>query len=275
MLFHEAEVTRSLSNLYKQSFGIREERGIRVIDSNEIIAKKLQEQQLTSEFPQRGGTDPDGFSPGLFAEEVEVVPEIDYVAEAKAEAEEILAEAKAQAEAICQESRNQAEEVREAARNEGWQKGYEESTARAEQELALKLAELEETKQELNRDYEERLKNMEPQLLDAILQVVEKVFHIQFGDKKEILLYLLTNAINGIEGCKNFQIRVGQENYRFVNNHKEEIVERIGNDITIEVIADPVIAEDKCMIETDVGVFDCSLGVQLENLIKALRSLGT
>ena len=270
MLFHEAEVTRSLSNLYKQSFVVREEKKTRVIDSNEMVARKLRELEKGYGTTR---ADSDGFSPGIAAQEVEVAPEVDYVAEAKAEAEAILSEAKAQAEAIRQKGSDQAEEVREAARNEGWQKGYEESTARAEQELALKLAELEETKQELIRKYEAQMKDMEPQLLDAILQVVEKVFHIQFSDKKDILLYLLSNAINGIEGCRNFQIRVGQENYQFVNSHREEILERVGNDVTIEVIADSAIAGDKCMIETDVGIFDCSLGVQLENLIKALRSL--
>lgn len=39
------------------------------------------------------------------------------------------------------------------------------------------------------------------------------------------------------------------------------------------MIADPMLEENQCMIETDSGIFNCSLGVQLENLIKDLKSL--
>ncbi len=277
MSFHEAEVTKSLYNMYRQPTEKQPERVARVIDSNEIIARKLQElqqeKQIVVGVPDGSLPEADGFTPGLFAQEVEVVPEVDYVAEAKEEAERILEEARAEADAVRQEARIQAENVKETARNEGYQKGYEESTARGEQELAIKLAELEEKKEELFQNYEAKLADMEPQLLDAIIQVVEKVFHIQFADKKEILLYLLSNTINGIEGCRHFQIRVGRNSYEYVNAHKAEIEARIGSDMTLDVIAGSAIAEDKCMIETDTGVFDCSLDVEFENLIKALRSL--
>lgn len=261
-----------MSNLYKRPFVVGEEYPARVINSNELIERRLRElQSQQSVAPSQQPED--GFTPGLDAPEVEAIPEIDYVAEAQAEAERLLEEAKEQAAAIRQEAESDIEHIKQQAQEEGFQKGYEEGSTQAEQELAVKRRELEEKKQELLENYEKQLAEMEPQLLEVILQVVEKVFHIQFADKKEILLYLLSNAINGIEGCKHFQIRVGHENYQFVSDHKDEIKARISDDISIEVLSDTVLEEDKCMIETDVGVFDCSLGVQLENLIKTLRSL--
>ena len=98
------------------------------------------------------------------------------------------------------------------------------------------------------------MQELEPKLLDVILDVVEKVFHIQFNDKRDILLHLISGTIAEIEGCKNFRIRVGK-------------------DSQIEVISDTSLEGNQCVIETETGVFDCSLGVQLENLIKDLRSL--
>ena len=114
---------------------------------------------------------------------------------------------------------------------------------------------------------------MEKDLVDVILEVFNKVFHIQFDDKTEILLSLVSDAIMGIEGSKDFRIRVAQVNFELMENHRHELEDRLGEDISLEMIADPMLEENQCMIETDSGIFNCSLGVQLENLIKDLKSL--
>ena len=59
----------------------------------------------------------------------------------------------------------------------------------------------------------------------------------------------------------------------FICTNKEEILERVGAGIEIEIVADSSMDGNSCVIETDSGVFDCSLGVQLENLIKDIKSL--
>ena len=253
-----------MSNLYKQYFVARQSEKTRVIDSNEVVEKRLAELKKREAAAAAGAG---GFVEGLVAPVVEVEPddepEIDYVEEAKTKAEGILSEAKGRSEAMIEEAQGRAQQIRDTAREEGYQSGYNEGRQRASKELEEKKAELEQERLRQQKQYDEQLADMEPQLLDVIIRVVEKVF----------LLYLIGNAISGIEGCRSFQIRVGADNYQFMNAHKAEIVDRIGEDVSIEVIADNLIAEDKCMLETDVGVFDCSLSVQLENLIKDLRSL--
>ena len=41
----------------------------------------------------------------------------------------------------------------------------------------------------------------------------------------------------------------------------------------VEIMADAALQERQCMIETDSGVFDCGIDIQLENMIKSLKSL--
>ena len=82
-------MTRLLSNLYKRPFVVGEEYPARVINSNELIERRLRElQSQQSVAPSQQPED--GFTPGLDAPEVEAIPEIDYVAEAQAEAERLL-----------------------------------------------------------------------------------------------------------------------------------------------------------------------------------------
>ena len=42
---------------------------------------------------------------------------------------------------------------------------------------------------------------------------------------------------------------------------------------TMEIIEDPLLKENECMIESDSGIFDCSLGVELSELSRKLKLL--
>ena len=233
-----------MSNLYKQWGVAPKQEGARIINSNAIVAQKIEE--MAKKMREQAGTEvdfTDGFSQGLGAENVEAIleePQADPIEEAK---------------------------------EEGRTRGYDEGKAKAdaeEQEMQRHLQQLEES---LNTDYRNKLQHMEQQVVEVVVHVFEKVFHIQFDDKTEILLSLVSDAIMGIEGSKDFRIRVAEVNFEFMENHRHELEERVGEDISLEMIADPMLEENQCMIETDSGIFNCSLGVQLENLIKDLKSL--
>lgn len=163
------------------------------------------------------------------------------------------------------------------AKEEGGKQGYEEGFHQAQETLEAeyqqKQEELERLEQKRQDNYEMQMQELEPKLLDVILTVVEKVFHIQFKDKREILLYLVGNAIANIEGSKSFRIRIGIDQKEFIEFHKEEILDRVGHDMSLEIVSDIALSGNQCIIETETGVFDCSMDVQLKNLIKDLRSL--
>ncbi|MCI5872182.1 MAG: FliH/SctL family protein [Clostridiales bacterium] len=280
LLSPEAEVTKSLSNLFKPWSVQTEVSNARVINSNELMAEYLEKNAVQRVVPQEQA-EPTGesgeFSEGLFAggnpTVIKAEPEVDYVAIAKEEAEQILADANAKAEELINHANAEVDKIRETAKN----KGYEDGKEMLERELAELRTQMQESyrqkTEELEYDYCEKRKNMEHELVDVILSVFNKVFHIQFDNKKHILMYLIDDAIMNIEGEKRFRIKVAQSNVLFLENHKEEILDRVGHDIELEILADSMMDGNDCIIETDSGVFDCSLGTQLENLIKDIRSL--
>ena len=100
-----------MSNFYRNNYVIRGEQVRRVINTNDIIAEKMQaiveeQKQAQREELMRkrqeaidaGETE---FTEGLFAKELELEPEpepqIDYVAQAKEQAEKIITEATVEA----------------------------------------------------------------------------------------------------------------------------------------------------------------------------------
>ena len=168
-----------MSNLYKQWGVAPKQEGARIINSNAIVAQKIEE--MAKKMREQAGTEvdfTDGFSQGLGAENVEAIleePQADPIEEAKEEAERILSEAKAKADAILNDAQTQKAELLEQAKEEGRTRGYDEGKAKAdaeEQEMQRHLQQLEES---LNTDYRNKLQHMEQQVVEVVVHVFEKV----------------------------------------------------------------------------------------------------
>lgn len=275
-----------MSNLYKSWFTRTENDKMRVIKSDDLVAELLKrraamEGERAKAASVQGvgaeGGNPDEFNPGILGDAsgnvIKAEPDEDEREKAKKEAERLLAEAKREAEEIVSTAQAKRQEIADAARDEG----YAEGSRQVEQELNLLRSQLqvsfEEKKSELESEYTRKRTVMERDLVEVILEVFNRVFHIQFDHKKQILIHLIEQAILNIEGDKKFRIKVAESNVAFLENHMEQMLDRIGHDVELEVVTDQGLDGNDCIIETDSGVFDCSLGVQLENLVKDIRSL--
>ncbi|MBR1629002.1 MAG: hypothetical protein IJ679_07030 [Lachnospiraceae bacterium] len=243
--------------------------------------------------------------PPINREEIlaEIQKESDEIlANANAEAEKILAEAGENAEQIrgeaeqalaeAQEVKGRAEEEgRAAGHAEGYQAGYEEGGAKAleeyeaksnalkesyaerEADFAAKSAEFDAEVRRLKAEYKQKESNFERQMGDLFCDIIDKVFHIEFSDKEEIILHLVDNVISNTPSSKEYMVRVNDHNYDLLNENKAMLIEKVGSGIGIDIIKDPLLGDEECQIETDGGVYDCGMDVQLENLLKDLRAL--
>ena len=266
-----------MSNLYKQYWVTNQQDNTRVINANAVLEErmaKILERQRAEQLHQEELAR--SFEAGIVRDDTEVieeVEEVDYVEQAKVEAERILAEANSEAQAVLNQAYLDAKNLREDAKVQG----YAEANVVMQKELQEKCSALEAEysarSRALELDYTQKRDNMESDLVNVILDVFNKVFHIQFDSKKHILMHLINDAILNIEGDREFRIKVADSNVLFLENHREDILERVGHGIELEFIADSSLDGNDCLIETDSGVFDCGLDTQLENLIKDIRSL--
>ena len=263
----------------------------RVINTNDMIAERMQaivneqKQAQRAELLRRreesiAAGEADGepeFTEGLFAQELELEaepePQIDYVEQAKEQAQQILEEANAKAAMIHDKAMKEADTLREMGRQEGYQKGFESAVREADEKLQAGEEALAFREQELKEQYDRAMAELEPQLLDTILTVFEEVFRVQFSGKREMLLSLVKHGMRGIRETKQYKIRVSEAEVSFLRAHKEELQEKVGGDVQIDIVMDPDLSESQCVIDADSGVYDCSLDVALENLTRDLRSL--
>lgn len=272
-------MTKSLSNLLK--VGTTISKSERVIDYNDIIKDRVEAARIAS----LNRVESDGFVSGLEADIVErlVQDETDVEAaafdsavtleQAQAEADSIVEQARQEADSIIAQANEQAEQIRESARQEGYELGQAES----EQQIQNTCQELEQQYEQrtasLEADYEERRKSMEPQLVDALLTVFTEVTHTVSEDNKEIVLHLINNVLENIENSHEYIVKVSLEDYNFVVNNQGKIYCAMSNEVNIDVVQDSSLKQNECVIETDKGLFNCSLDVELNNLIKQIRLL--
>ena len=128
-------------------------------------------------------------------------------------------------------------------------------------------------KQQLQEEYSNRMEHMESDIVDAVVQVFEKVFQIQFSDKRTMLLALVKNTLMDVDAGNKVRIHVNETDHEMLMEHLEEIQKQVGGDVSIEFVQENKFEDGQCQIETSYGVFDCGLDTQFTNLIKDIRSL--
>ncbi len=276
-----------MSNVYKQLGLPAEKSEIRVIDYNKIISEKLERIKLelekdSSEFQE------DGFTVGLNAENVEILlddkqePAITEE-EAKNTAEEILQSAREEAERIRSVAENdaaaivkQAEEERiqilQDSSQEGREQGYQEGTEKARIEYEAQKEELNRQREEMELELKKQQEEMEPKLVETILEVLSSVTHLMAENKKDLILTIVNSALEGIDVSKNYIIRVCHEDAVFLRNNRDKL--NTGEtDAEFEIVEDPAMKKNQCIIDTELGFIDCGLDLQLEELSEDIRLL--
>lgn len=292
---------------FKQGIGYTfQDEEKRIIDTNQLVASKLEvlaeimqkeaekKQNFSDEFSQGIEAseveqllmDPDAQGDGFGMEEltadgmsgniIKAAPQVDMAA-VNAQSEELLANAEAEAREIVEAANAEAEAIRNSAHqegmDEGYRTGYDEGVNAAKQEYQDKLMELDRRAKELEDEYDARIDELEPQFIDVLTDIYEHVFHVSLSDNKEIVFHLIQDAIRKVEGSGNFIIHVSGEDYGFVSMQKEELLAGIAGAENAEIVEDMTLKGNECYIESNGGIFDCSLETQLAGLKRELRLL--
>ena len=109
--------------------------------------------------------------------------------------------------------------------------------------------------------------------MDAVIHVFDQVLHTDFTDHREVLLYLIRRTVRHIKNSREFRIFVSADDYTDLSAKKDEIIEKIGGEVVLDIIMDESMQSGQCTIDTDEGVFECGLEIQLANLTKDLQAL--
>lgn len=275
LLFHVVEVTKSLPNLIKhQMLGFTsldqvtlnngEKNFVRIIDNNIVGDKSLKkEHELEGNI--------------IKSAEDEMAATREQIENVKNEAQMLLQNARQEADIIIKEAMTQAESIEEEAKAQGHEEGLLQGRQEAQKELEAAKEELKakyhNKELKLEDEYYDKMKELEPEFAKLTCQLVYKLTGILAENKKDVIIYIMNRALREIENSKNFLIKVSEEDYEEVMSRVEEIYGKNNPSISIDILAESKLIKNQCLIETDNGIVDASLEVQLEGLIEDIMLL--
>ena len=268
-----------------------------VIDSNELAkqlilkqereykAKLLEEERerRLAAMREAGEEIPDGMDADEFLGLADTIMQKDEP-DVSAQVEELLEDARNQAQAIIDDANAQAQEILNAAqlnadamknlaRQDGEKEGYNEGTQRAALELQDAQQQMRAEVERVQNEYMDRQLHMEREIVEMCLPVFEHVFAAELSGRKDVIYHLLDHCIMKIERTGQMQIKVSDANAEYIKSKKDEIQGKVGAEVGLDIIADPLLNDDQCIIETDGGIFDCSIDTELDNLIREIKAL--
>ncbi len=189
----------------------------------------------------------------------------------------IREEAREQADLVIEEAHAEAERIYETARTEGFEQGLkegqEEAAARNEEYLANLKKDQEQLLVRTEQKLEEYCEDAEKQLIDFSCNMIKKFTGILVDDYKPVMIHMINEALSGDEAGKNIIIKIPEESYTYIYDNKDRISLSANPAINIEIFADANLTTGQCIIETDNGIIDLSMDIQVNNLITAIKLL--
>lgn len=275
-----------MSNLLKRGTTFISEE--RIIDYNELIKLKL--KNIVSDKESHSSVDADGFVNGLKADVVEQLltgsedenegvdsqnPDDikNQLAAAIEEANEQARSIKDEANEVLAQAHMEAGKIIEDAKRTGYEQGACNAREEYESKAEALEREYEQKKAQLEKEYNDLKAAIEPELVETITEVFRKITYTVAEDNKEIIIGLINGVMKNSDISNEFVIRVSPDDYRFLVNNQGKIYCAVSKEVNMDIVEDAAMKKNQCIIESDTGVYDCSLDIELNNLIRDIKLL--
>ncbi|MFT4146778.1 MAG: FliH/SctL family protein [Mobilitalea sp.] len=257
-----------------KAYSVRYDEAAKTIDTHLRIDKEIEEHKNTifTVFPPKADGFTDGFVEGIKAVVVETVPSLE---EQQAKSVETLEQAQIEAAQLIEQAKIEAEQIKKNAYTEAQRKGYEDGSLKAKTELQQIQAQYAAKEKQLMNAYEEKVEALEPFMADLIASFIEKLTGVIAKDKQDIIVYLINRAIKDFDKQKEYSIKVSKEDYEYLSERKQLLLDAVGYEVEINLFEDSTLSKNQCYIETENKIVNCSLDIQLQNLITDLRLMSS
>ena len=187
--------------------------------------------------------------------------------------DEIIEKANLEAELILHNAKLEAERIKEKVYLEAKENGYQDGYRKGEEDVLKAKEQVELLSLQKQEDYEEQIANLEPKFAEVVAMLVTKLTGVVVEDKKDIIIYLLHNALSNSYNSKSYIIKTSKDDYEIVLSRKDELQDIVGSNTELEIIKDNELSKNQCYIETDTSVIDLSLDIQLTSLVEDIKLL--
>jgi type III secretion protein L len=175
------------------------------------------------------------------------------LAEAEARGDQIVAQALHEAEALVRQAREDAEHIRAEAHQQGLRE--------AAQAWAQQVAERAYDAQKSNQRAAERL-------AELVSLATQRVIEVE--DKEGLYRRALRSVRTLAADSKSLTLHIASEDAEHARHVVRQLAEELGIPVPLEVKVDSRLRTGGCVLESDQGVIDASMGLQIQAVRQAI-----
>ena len=191
--------------------------------------------------------------------------------QAQRERSTILERAQQEATQIIANGQKQAKDAYDAAQKSGYADGQKVSEQANEAWRATEREKLDAKLQQTRQDYEDRLRELQKNLTELVMEITKKVIGIQLATSDEALLNIVAAALSRFRQNEEVVVHLSREDYQHFSEEGsiEQMNEAKGKEVTLAQEAS--YRKGDCMVESNAEFVDCGVSGQIERLSDSFR----
>ncbi|MFB9754761.1 FliH/SctL family protein, partial [Paenibacillus hodogayensis] len=166
-----------------------------------------------------------------------------------------------------------ADEAREAGRETGYRQGYEEATAEVHGQYEQLLAEARTIIESAVTLKHQLIQESEPFLIELSCSIAEKIVGRQLSLEPEWSVELIKKVLLRRREQGIITLCVSADHFQFVVDSREELMLAIDSQAELQIIPDPTVRDQGCVIRSSFGSIDARIDTQLNEIKKGLQQV--
>ncbi|MDR2436365.1 MAG: HrpE/YscL family type III secretion apparatus protein [Puniceicoccales bacterium] len=140
-------------------------------------------------------------------------------------------------------------------------RGYDDGISSGKEEMADQLM-------ELATKSADSFAKLEKDVIDVVARAIKKI--LGDVDKNELITSVVKNALKMVKSQKQAVLKVAPSEATFLRDRVVELTKDTPGIEFLDVVSDAHLAPGSCLLETDLGVVDASVSVQIAAIEKSL-----
>lgn len=183
------------------------------------------------------------------------------------EMDDLKQDTKKQVESMIKNAEKEADNLKLDSKNSGYKEGFDSAYS----EYSAKSSELLSIIGDLVSEKKKIFTGSEKELLNLSVKIAEQLIKSEISYNQGVILNIVTEAIAKITDRDKVIVRVSRQDYEYVQNNRNRIMNLMDDIKNLVVQEDSAIDAGGCIIETELGYIDSRISLKLDVIKAALN----
>ena len=182
------------------------------------------------------------------------------------ESKSIIEKAKLDAKNIESEIQDKETQILNDARKRGYQDGWDEGINKGTDEVKRLIERVQIILDTAIQKRNEIFVETEQQIVGLVLLIAKKVIKVISENQKNVVINNVIQALRKLKSRGEVAIRVNLADLELTSQHKRDFIEMVEGIKSIKILEDSTVDRGGCIIDTDFGSIDARISSQLHEI---------